>query len=102
MSAIKSFVKLDKYNNRNLMKRLKDSEYKLLICIVRQTLGFQRNSFKTNVTKLGLLTHKHRNIVRPALLQLENKKLITIERDNDTLTIYYSRNNVKLILFGGL
>ena len=91
-----SFTKIDNRLNDYYLKELSPSEYKLIMCIIRFTQGFQRETFTTKIMRLAKSTNMSRNTIKSSLKKLQEYKLIEVKKEKDTIYISYLRSNSKI------
>lgn len=96
LKETRSFTKIDNTLNDYYLKVLSPSEYKLIMCIIRHTIGFQRKQFKTQITSLSKLVNMTRNTTKSALSKLEDDNFIEIKREDKHIIISYLRSNSKI------
>ncbi|MEN8392558.1 replication protein, partial [Acinetobacter indicus] len=72
-----------------IMAQLNDKAFKCLMFIVRQTSGFDRASHSISITQFQKYCGiKKRDTVMACIKELEDKKLIKVERKTGCLNVY--------------
>ena len=73
-----------------VMAQVSDKAFKCLVFIMRQTVGFNRESHTIAITQFQKYCGiKKRDTVMTAIRELEQCKLITVERKTGCLNEYY-------------
>ena len=92
-----TFTKVENYRIDEIFPTLKGSDIKILLHIIRNTVGFNRVSFMTNYANIANKTGVDYTYIKPCLERLVNLKLIVIEKVNfRQIKIIFDRRVVKL------